>query len=1053
MIGTHAVDVVVTVYRALDYLRPCLESLRRHSDGFDVRVIVVDDGSGPATAAWLKELAVNWPELFVIEHEQNLGYTRAVNSGLRASTAKWVVILNSDTVVSEGWLVGLLRCAEAAPKVGLVGPLSNAASWQSVPQVFDADQRFAVNALASDMDPDGMAELVRSISKRRYPKLPLLNGFCLLLRRDVLDRVGLMDEVAFATGYGEENDYCMRASDAGFELAVADDVFVFHAKSKSFGHAQRAELTGRGAKALEAKHGRSRVQSMVREVEASPGLRAAREAVQAELLSRHERARLADPLALRILFLLPVLGASGGANSVVMEAAEMAKLGVFVRIGVPPRALGDLGAIYADVLNVRQLLVAAPLEFLLELSRDFDVVVATAAHSMEWVARIVAAHRQILPAYYVQDYEPWFFAEGSPDARAAAASYARVPGALLFVKTHFLARTLEELQGVDATVVAPSLDHATYYASERHTQASVRMTAMVRPQTPRRAAPRTMRVLRDLARRHGERVEIHVFGCESNDERFIALERDFAFINHGVLRRPEVAELLRDSDVFVDLSDYQAFGRAALEAMASGCIPIVPLAGGGAEFAVDGDNALLVDTTSEQACVDAIAGLIASPDRRLQMRSAALATAARFSMRGAALSELQAMATASVAWRVAHPHHPIRRRLALANLAPATRRRLTVGAALGAWKLPSVYQAWSVVERSRLPKPGTAEAAVVLLRPEATDWEDLADWLRAWRGARGRVVVHVELESVAVRLAERQPAFDARTLSALRWLEAAVDAVSVSSAEIRHALAADQLDVAVVAAALDPIVWRLGSAARRPTRHREAAVVRVGVVGEIAHPQLISAVEQLKHAHGARLVIEILSTSPELARLGKRLGIPKSRSELELADWAFERIDWDLALIPEAEPEAWLACAGLGVAAVQVGRDAAAATRLASTLIEDAAERARLVAAALAGLEDVREQANLAGAVCHLLDMAIAAPLKGEPPELPHALRGFASRFLPRWRANSFLTDAAPDSFPEARSKARRKLDKLRRDPAKFLRDSKVKRNFDELARRFRRSH
>lgn len=1052
MIGTHAVDVVVTVYRALDYLRPCLESLRRHHDGFELRVIVVDDGSGPPTADWLRELGATWPALLVIEHDRNLGYTHAVNTGLRASNAEWVVILNSDTVVSEGWLAGMVRCAETAPSVGLVGPLSNAASWQSVPRVFDADGRFAANALGVDLDPDGMAELVRSTSKRRYPRVPVLNGFCMLLRRDVLERVGLMDHVAFGTGYGEENDYCIRAGDAGFELAVADDVFVFHAKSKSFGHALRVELSNRGAKALEAKHGRARVQSLVREIEASPVLRAARQTVEAALVARHDRARLADPLGLRILFLLPVLGATGGANSVVMEAAELAKLGVHVRVGVPRRALGDLGVIYAEVPNVQQLLIAAELDRLLELSKDFDVVIATAAHSMEWVARIVAAHRHILPAYYVQDYEPWFFAEGSADARAAAASYRRVPGALLLVKTQFLARTLRELQAVDATVVEPSLDHATYYPLEGAAPDRVRLTAMVRPQTPRRAAARTMRVLGELARRHGERLQIHVFGCESNDERFRLLERDFAFTNHGVLRRPEVAELLRNSDVFVDLSDYQAFGRAALEAMASGCVPVVPLAGGGAEFAVNDHNALVVDTKDEQACIQAIAGLVtATTERRRQMRRTALATAARYSVRGAALSELQALATATVAWRAAHPHHLVQRRLALSVPTPAPRSRLAVGATLGAWKLPSLHRTWSVIERKRLPKPGTADLAVVVVRPHDTNWNELAAWLRAWRRASGRVVVHVELGSVGQRLVEAQSGLDARTASALGWLSAAADAVSVSSAAIQGELARAGLDAAVIAPALDPIVWHLGPAARRPARQRDSdAAVRVGVIAELAHPGLIGVVERLKSLHGDRVEIETLSARAQVARRGRRVSVPKFRAEVELVDWAFARLDWDLALIPEGEPEAWLECAALGVAAVRVGRDALEATRLASALIEDAAQRVRLASDALAALDDATE---LGGAAAELLDAVMAVPAKAEFPELPNALRGFAGRFLPRWRTGKFSTDAPPEAFPEARSKTRRKLDKLRRDPAGFLRDSNFKRSLDELLRRLRRFH
>jgi hypothetical protein len=223
-------------------------------------------------------------------------------------------------------------------------------------------------------------------------------------------------------------------------------------------------------------------------------------------------------------------------------------------------------------------LIAPGREQLVEVSKDFQVVVATAFFTMEWVARIVAGNPAILPAYYVQDYEPWFHPEGSVEALAAARSYTRVPGALLFAKTEFLRRTLAERHGISVAAVLPSIDHGVFRAGARAERGALRVTAMVRPQTPRRNAPRTMRVLAELARQSPVPIEIHLFGCESSDARFQQLDRDFPFTNHGVLRRPQVADLLRDSDVFLDLSDFQAFGRSAAEAMATAmCSSICPI--------------------------------------------------------------------------------------------------------------------------------------------------------------------------------------------------------------------------------------------------------------------------------------------------------------------------------------------------------------------------------------------------------------------------------------------------------------------------------------------
>lgn len=1037
--GGALVDVVVTVYDALDYVRACLASLQRNTDGFTLRVIVVNDASGPETTTWLRDAARAWPALVLIEHEQNQGYTRAVNAGLRASSASWVVVLNSDTVVTRGWLTGLVRCAEARPEVGLVGPLSNAASWQSVPQLFDPNGEFAVNQLDAGLDAEGMAELVRAVSARAYSKVSVLNGFCLLLRREVIDRVGFMDDVAFGVGYGEENDYCLRAADAGFELAVADDSYVFHAKSKSFGHARRIEYTRRGAEALHRKHGELRVRELSRGAAESRELYQLRGAVRAELGRRiHGDALLSRRL--RLLFLLPVNGPSGGAGSVILEAAEMKRLGASAHVVVPEHALGELASLYADVPGVRELLIAPPLEQLLELSKDYDVVVATAFLTMEWVARIVAANPQILPAYYVQDYEPWFYPVGSADAAAAASSYTRVPGALLFAKTRFLVETVARLHAVEAKKVLPGIDHATYRPAARRSPGVLRVTAMVRPQTPRRAAARTMRVLRELARRAGSTCEIHVFGCETNDARFQQLERDFEFENHGVLRRSRVAELLRDSDIFVDLSDYQAFGRTSVEAMASGCVAIVPRIGGGEEFAIDAENALVVDPTHEAACVERIARLLGAPDELARLRASALEAAARFSVAGAAQSELEVLSAGAKAWRAAHPVAS-RRHLTLVPRQAAPIGRLALGATFAAWRATGVHRSWRVVEQSTLPMPGSADVAVIALGL-STNWQELRAWLKAWRRTQGRVIVQLEIPEAVARRELTRPTRSQS--SAFGWLAQAVDALSVSSAAGQRFLGEQGIEAELVPVGLDPIAWRLGPCARRPAPQSSSAPLTIGLFGYAVTSELRQVVRQLKTIYAGRLAIEVLGGGQRFTRLGKTRRLPSSGAESVRADWAFANVRWDLALFPASRHDTelqvgLLELSALGVPAFAVDHEVAQAVQAVRQMLETRALRTRLADDARSALE-LRQDSPGDLATARLLERVLAAPLRSEVPVLPRGLRGSSTSSWSKRQVDN-AAPGGPASFPEPRSKVRRKLDKLRRDPTGFLRDSRLGRS------------
>lgn len=247
------VEIIVPVYNALRETLDCLCSVRLQTT-LPYTLTVIDDGSELDVAQALSAYRDRNPGLRLIRNETNLGYTRSANLGFAQARADWVVLLNSDTLVTPGWLEGLLACAESDPAIKFVGPLSNAASWQSVPAVLDAGRKFKVNALPSGYTPADMARLVACYSRRAYPRVRLLNGFCTLIHRDTVMALGLLDEQAFPQGYGEENDLCLRAVAAGHQLAIADDVYVYHAKSASFGHARRAMLSKAGGEALQAKH-------------------------------------------------------------------------------------------------------------------------------------------------------------------------------------------------------------------------------------------------------------------------------------------------------------------------------------------------------------------------------------------------------------------------------------------------------------------------------------------------------------------------------------------------------------------------------------------------------------------------------------------------------------------------------------------------------------------------------------------------------------------------------------------------------------------------------
>jgi len=665
-----SVDVVVCVRDALADLRRCLWSLLAKSDRA-FRLILVNDGSGEETGEFLRAFADRHPAVTLIERgEGPHGYALAANAGLEAARGEYVVLLNSDTVLTPGWLGRIVDCGERHAEVGIVGPLSNAASHQSVPAVRAKDGGWAQNALPAWLTADGMAAAVSAGAAERTMGatilLPFINGFCYAIKRGVIERVGLLDGERFGEGYCEENDYSLRARAAGFALAVAGDAYVWHAKSRSYGAQGRAELANRNYEKFLEKHGRERVQGEVARIEDDR----APEELRAGVRERTADARTVASLLngpggepLRVVFVLPSMahGGSGGSHSLYQEVRALRELGVPARIALPRWDMQRAAAAYGDADEVFE--AFADEEDLAARTADADVISATHHKSVALLGAIRERRSDFLAAYYVQDYEPFFTAPYI--AEEAVASYTALPEMLLFAKSHWLCNVVAERHGLVVEKVQASLDRELFRTDGRGAGGSevdeggaggpastgpLRVAAMVRPRTARRQPLATIAVLEALLDRYGEKVRVSTFGCYEDELRELHPGADANLARHrGLLSRREVAELLRESDVFLDMSVYQAFGRTALEAMACGATAVVPSVGGVWEFVEHGGNALAVDTLSPDGAVRALGELV--EDRALldRLRAGARATAEGYSAVGAALSEYVLFARAHAA--------------------------------------------------------------------------------------------------------------------------------------------------------------------------------------------------------------------------------------------------------------------------------------------------------------------------------------------------------------------------------------------------------------------
>jgi GT2 family glycosyltransferase/ubiquinone/menaquinone biosynthesis C-methylase UbiE len=284
-----SIDIVVCVHNALEETRLCLDSVIRNRQPHH-RIILIDDGSGQETRRFLKGFARSHPMVQLTRQQTALGYTRSANAGLRQTTAEFIILLNSDTIVTPRWAEKMADAVFSTRGAGIVGPMSNAASYQSLPDVNATATQTPVNRLPLGMSAEDVNRLCEEWTHGYFmPVVPLVHGFCFGVTRKALDRIGLFDEELFPMGYGEENDYCLRALASGIWPVIATHTFVFHAKSKSYSEQRRSILSDKSQKRLYDRHGREQFLGYVDLLRSNPVLMSLRERASA-LWAEREKA-------------------------------------------------------------------------------------------------------------------------------------------------------------------------------------------------------------------------------------------------------------------------------------------------------------------------------------------------------------------------------------------------------------------------------------------------------------------------------------------------------------------------------------------------------------------------------------------------------------------------------------------------------------------------------------------------------------------------------------------------------------------------------------------
>lgn len=241
-----SISIVIVTYNNLHLTRACLDSVERYSNEHNVEIIIVDNASHDGTREFLKSCADSNSKYRVILNAENKGFAAANNQGLKIAGGDYLVMLNNDTEVSPGWLQTLLQHFQLNPDLGLIGPVTNnigneakiSLRYKNAAEMWRKARTYTLHH---------MGELL---------PIRVLAFFCVMMPRHIYEAVGPLDE-KFGLGFFEDDDYCRRIEQAGWQLGCAEDVFIHHHLSASFSKlgAGRQQLLEKNRQLYEAKWG------------------------------------------------------------------------------------------------------------------------------------------------------------------------------------------------------------------------------------------------------------------------------------------------------------------------------------------------------------------------------------------------------------------------------------------------------------------------------------------------------------------------------------------------------------------------------------------------------------------------------------------------------------------------------------------------------------------------------------------------------------------------------------------------------------------------------
>jgi len=654
-------DIIIPIKDNLSDFKPCFESIVKYTS-YPYKIIMINDGSDENTTAYLKNIASKHKNTTLLNNETNLGFLKSANKGMAISNAPYLLILNTDTIVTPGWLDKMVRCAESDPSIGILNPISNKSQNLSV----DIPPGENIFSFAEELD---------DISKKTYPDIVTAVGFCFMITRPAFNKLGFFDEI-YRFGYYEESDYCMRAIKNGIRIVACDDAFVYHRDKISFvkQNYKNLKLVHANKKIFFRRWKKLYFKSLKKFNKINPLLYIRKHFYELKkfwiirrfryyiykfncfkderglnyaiymtfnFLNKLRRKEIVYfyPFELsksyqnackknkpRVTFIFEELNLCGGViflveliNNLIINGRFDIKIISFNRT----KDSEDMRMYTQPVLYPNKKEMCCD-------QNDSDFVVATYWTTAYYVSEMIKNNLKTIPLYFIQDYESWFYPESDKKTGFKILNtYDLIKNKIVY--SEWLKQKISRHSN-NVIKITPGINLDIFYPRGIKSKRVKRILGMARPSTPRRGFDNMIKALKIIKEEHPY-LEIAFFGPDDLKKYKIP----FKYKNYGLLKEDALTKLYSSSDIFVEASLFHGLGLTGMEAMACGTACVLTDSGGPSEYAINNENAILVQPGDTQQMVNAISFLIKDDLARERLRQNGLETMNRYPIRNTAV--------------------------------------------------------------------------------------------------------------------------------------------------------------------------------------------------------------------------------------------------------------------------------------------------------------------------------------------------------------------------------------------------------------------------------